>query len=194
MEEYKPNSHKSKEQPEKRVEKPVVTGARKKKKSDLRKFAEIFIPEDASSVKSYIVLDVIVPLIKKGISNIVDVLLYGEFRGDKKSNASRISYRDYYDRRDRDRDDRSNRGAWSRMTDVNIVVDSRAEAEAILSGMEEIIAVYGVASVADLCDLADLDSNYTDNKYGWTSVRNARILNRRDGYEIEMPKRMPIDP
>ena len=193
MDEYRPNSHKSKEMPEKKVEKPVVTGARKKKKSDLRKFAEIFIPEDASSVKDYILLDVIVPLIKKGISNVVDVLLYGEFRGDKKSNASRISYRDYYDRRDRDRDDRSSRNNWSRMTDVNIIVDSRAEAEAILSGMEEIIAVYGVASVADLCDLADLDSNHTDNKYGWTSVRNAKILNRRDGYEIEMPKRMPID-
>ena len=41
--------------------------------------------------------------------------------------------------------------------------------------------------------LADLEHNYTDNKYGWTSVKTARIIARRDGYEIEMPKRMPLD-
>jgi len=191
MEEYQSNSHKSKETLTKKVEKPVVTGARTKKKSELRKLADIFIPEDVESVRSYILLDVIVPLIKKGITSIVDVLLYGEARSDtKKDSASRVSYRSYYE--NRDRDDRS-RGIAPKLTDVNIVVDSRAEAESIISGLEQIIDVYGFASVADMCDLADLEHNYTDNKYGWTSVKTAKIIPRRDGWEIEMPKRMPID-
>ena len=191
MDEFKPNSYKSKEQAEKKVEKPVVTSARTKKKSDWKQLACVFIPEDVSSVKTYILLDVIVPLIKKGISNIVDVLLYGETRGEKKGNASRVSYRSYYD--NRDRDDRMGRSNVSKMTDVNIIVDSRAEAEAIISGLENLIDIYGIASVADMCDLADLEHNYTDNNYGWTSVKTAKIIARRDGYEIEMPKRMPID-
>lgn len=191
MEEYQSNSHKSKEAPTKKVEKPVVTGARTKKKSELRKLADIFIPEDVESVRSYILLDVIVPLIKKGITSIVDVLLYGEARSDtKKGSASRVSYRSYYE--NRDRDDRG-RGIAPKLTDVNIIVDSRAEAESIISGLEQIIDVYGFASVADMCDLADLEHNYTDNKYGWTSVKTAKIIPRRDGWEIEMPKRMPID-
>ena len=191
MEEYQSNSHKSKETPAKKVEKPVVTGARTKKKSELRKLADIFIPEDVESVRSYILLDVIVPLIKKGITSIVDVLLYGEARSDtKKGSASRVSYRSYYE--NRDRDDRG-RGIAPKLTDVNIIVDSRAEAESIISGLEQIIDVYGFASVADMCDLADLEHNFTDNKYGWTSVKTAKIIPRRDGWEIEMPKRMPID-
>lgn len=191
MEEYQSNSHKSKEALAKKVEKPVVTGARTKKKSELRKLADIFIPEDVESVRSYILLDVIVPLIKKGITSIVDVLLYGEARSDtKKGSASRVSYSSYYE--NRDRDDRS-RGIAPKLTDVNIIVDSRAEAESIISGLEQIIDVYGFASVADMCDLADLEHNFTDNKYGWTSVKTAKIIPRRDGWEIEMPKRMPID-
>lgn len=191
MEEYQSNSHKSKEALAKKVEKPVVTGARTKKKSELRKLADIFIPEDVESVRSYILLDVIVPLIKKGITSIVDVLLYGEARSDtKKGSASRVSYRSYYE--NRDHDDRG-RGIAPKLTDVNIIVDSRAEAESIISGLEQIIDVYGFASVADMCDLADLEHNFTDNKYGWTSVKTAKIIPRRDGWEIEMPKRMPID-
>ena len=191
MEEYQSNSHKSKEALAKKVEKPAVTGARTKKKSELRKLADIFIPEDVESVRSYILLDVIVPLIKKGITSIVDVLLYGEARSDtKKGSASRVSYRSYYE--NRDRDDRG-RGIAPKLTDVNIIVDSRAEAESIISGLEQIIDVYGFASVADMCDLADLEHNFTDNKYGWTSVKTAKIIPRRDGWEIEMPKRMPID-
>lgn len=191
MEEYQSNSHKSKEALAKKVEKPVVTGARTKKKSELRKLADIFIPDDVESVRSYILLDVIVPLIKKGITSIVDVLLYGEARSDtKKDSASRVSYRSYYE--NRDRDDRG-RGIAPKLTDVNIIVDSRAEAESIISGLEQIIDVYGFASVADMCDLADLEHNFTDNKYGWTSVKTAKIIPRRDGWEIEMPKRMPID-
>ena len=66
---YKPNSNKSKEEAqerEKRVEKPVVSGGvRIKKKSEASKLAEVFIAEDTSNVKRYIIMDVIVPTVKK---------------------------------------------------------------------------------------------------------------------------------
>lgn len=189
MEDYRSNSHKSKEESEKRVKAPVVTNAKQKKKSGFREMLESFIPEDKESFRKYILLGVIAPLIKKGISNIVDVLLYGETSGEKKSTASKVSYRSYYDQKDRD----TGRSYAPRLTDTNILVDSREEAEAIISGLEDIISAYGFASVADMFDLANLEHNHTDNKYGWTSVKNARIIPYRDGWEIEMPKRMPID-
>lgn len=76
MEEYKPNSHKSKEEqkdlvPEKRVEKVISGTVKPKKKSEMQKFADVFISEDVNNVKSYIVMDVLVPAIKKAISDIV---------------------------------------------------------------------------------------------------------------------------
>lgn len=87
MEEYKPNSHRSKEErkesiPEKHVEKVISGTVKPKKKSEMQKFADVFISEDVNNVKSYIVMDVLVPAIKKAISDIVtngiDMILYGE--------------------------------------------------------------------------------------------------------------------
>ncbi len=76
MEEYKPNSHRSKEErkesiPEKHVEKVISGTVKPKKKSEMQKFADVFISEDVNNVKSYIVMDVLVPAIKKAISDIV---------------------------------------------------------------------------------------------------------------------------
>lgn len=107
MEEYKPNSHKSKEErkesiPEKHVEKVISGTVKPKKKSEMQKFADVFISEDVNNVKSYIVMDVLVPAIKKAISDIVtngiDMILYGEAGKSKKnSTASKVSYQKYYD-------------------------------------------------------------------------------------------------
>ena len=67
-EDYKPNSHRSKEQelhepmPEKRTEKVVTGNVRQRKKSGLAKAGSIFVPGDVESVKSYILMDVLVPV------------------------------------------------------------------------------------------------------------------------------------
>ena len=110
MEEYKPNSHKSKEEqresdtlPEKKVGKVIVGSAKSKKKGEMQKFADIFISEDVGNVKSYIIMEVLVPAVKKAISDIVtngiDMILYGETGRTKKSaTASKVSYGKFYDR------------------------------------------------------------------------------------------------
>ena len=97
-EEYKSNSHKSKEgQTEtlterKKVEKVVHGKVRTKPKSGISKVTDMFISEDAANVKSYIVMDVLVPAVKKAISDIVrdgiDMILYGESRGRRSSVSS----------------------------------------------------------------------------------------------------------
>lgn len=196
MEEFKSNSHKSKEQLEKKVDKPVVSGARAKKKSEIRKFADIFVSEDVANVKSYIFLDVLIPAIKKAISDIVtngiDMLLYGEAgRSKRNGTASKISYRSYYEKNDRDMRSPLRQNIGADFCDVE--VDTRKDAEAILSAMDDIIATYGFVSVADMYDLADMEHSFTDNKYGWTDVRSASIVRTRNGYILKMPKRMPLD-
>ena len=104
MEDYKSNSDKARQeqQSEKKVE-AVITGAAKtRKKGEMQKFADVFIAEDANNVKSYILMEVIVPAVKKAISDIVttgiDMILYGEAgRSKKNGTASKVSYRNYYD-------------------------------------------------------------------------------------------------
>lgn len=205
MEEYKPNSNKSKEEQatrEKKVEKIVSGKVKSKKKSEIRKFADVFIAEDINNVKSYIVNDVLVPAAKKAVSDIVtngiDMILYGESRHDSRGSASsKISYRSYYDRannRTTSRDVRpTNRTRMGYAYD-DIILDNRREAEDVLCRMDELIATYGLVSVADMYDLVGITGEYTDNKYGWTDIRSASIVRTRDGgYMIKMPKALPLN-
>ena len=70
MDDYKPNSNRFKEG---KVDEPVVrekkveaiTTATVKKKGEMKKFTDIFISEDVGSVKSYILMDVLVPPSRK---------------------------------------------------------------------------------------------------------------------------------
>ena len=203
MEDYKPNSNRFKEQQkeqerEKRVDKPVVTGkVVTKKPSKFRMFTNEFISEDAKNVKSYVFGEVLIPAIKKAISDIVtdgiDMILYGESRkGGKRSTADRVSYRNYYDRDSRpSRDNRSSMNSGYSYDDI--VLDNRGEAQEVLDRMDELMDAYGLVRVADLFDLVGKTCNYTDNKYGWTNIRNAEIIRVRDGYWIKMPRAIPID-
>ena len=66
-------------------------------------------------------------------------------------------------------------------------------AEDVLERMDELIATYQVVSVADFYDLVGVSGNYTDNKYGWTDIRNASVIRVRDGYMIKLPKALPLN-
>lgn len=202
MNDYKPNSNRFKDEQktkehEKRAEKVVTGKVVTKKKNALNKLAEEFISEDAKNVKSYVFGEVLIPAIKKAVLDIVtdgiNMILYGEAGGSRKrSTADRISYKNYYDRDTRySRDTRYN--SSTRYSYDDIVLDSRAEAEDVLSRMDELIDAYGLVRVADLYDLVGITGQYTDNKYGWTNIRNAEIVRVRDGYMIKMPRAVSID-
>jgi hypothetical protein len=197
------NSHKSRNEKkqetaasnERRVEK-VVHGKVKTKTNNARKFTDIFISEDVANVKNYIIMDVIVPSIKKAVYDLIvgtlDMSLYGGRGGGKRPTADKISYKDYnsVSRRD-DRSYGSTRTATGYAYD-DIVVETRGEAEAVLSRMDEIMEEYEQVRVADLYDLVGISGDYTDNKYGWTNIRNARVVRTRDGYKIEMPRAIAL--
>ena len=205
MTEYKANSHKVREE-QKRENKEVVerkkiepvAKAKTKKKSEIKKFTDVFIAEDVTSVKNYIVNDVLIPAAKKAISDIVtngiDMILYGEARGKdrRRDSGSRVSYTKYYER-DRDREYDRNRSRRSVYDYDDIILDTRKEAEEVLDRMDDLIDTYGVVSVADLYDLVGISGNYTDNKYGWTNLRNADVQRVRDGYLLKLPKALPFD-
>lgn len=193
------NSHKSRNDKKqtsegKRVEK-VVQGKVKTKKNDLRKFTDIFISEDVANVKDYILLDVLAPAIKKAFYDIVvnslDMTLFGG-RNSKRSTADKISYRDYNSVSRRDDRKYSSTRTSSGYSYDDIILETRGEAEAVLSRMDELMETYEIVRVADLYDLVGITGEYTDNKYGWTNIHNAEIERVRDGYRIKMPRALPI--
>ena len=202
MTDYKANSHRVKEEQKSKevVKKDIqpIAKAKTKKKSEVKKFADVFIAEDITSVKDYIVNDVLIPAAKKAISDIItngiDMILYGEAKGRdrRRDGGSRVSYTKYYER-DRDRDYDRTRTRRSVYDYDDIILDTRGEAEDVLNRMDDLIDAYGMVSVADLYDLVGISGNYTDNKYGWTNLRNAEVRRTRDGYLLKLPKALPFD-
>ena len=103
MEDYKPNSHRSKEtaqKTEKKVEKVVRGTVKTRKKNGLEKAKGAIFSEDAANIKSYVVMDVLIPALKKAISDVVtngiEILLYGESGRTRRNTPSGgISYRNF---------------------------------------------------------------------------------------------------
>lgn len=200
-EDFKSNSHKSKENArvKEKAEKVISGTATRKKKSEVSKLASSVMAEDAKNVWQYVTQDVLIPSLKKAISDIVtngiDMLLYGETGVSKRTTSSgqtRIPYRNYYDRNN-STSTGATRVSHSSYDFDDVIVDNRAEAERILRSMDAQIADFGSVTVADMYDLAGLNSNWTDNKYGWTNINAAEAVRVRDGrYVLKMPKAVPL--
>lgn len=193
MDEYKPNSRLSKnkdkngEVKKAKLEK-IVTGTVKSKKKN--GFLGMFFSGDLMDIKDYILQDVIIPAIKNTIEDSVSMMLNGGTRkNSRKPTSSRISYRSYYEREENDRERYRKDHGYS-CNDV--ILESRTEAEEVIARLDELIDVYGMASVADLYDLVGISGQYTDNKYGWTDVRSATHVRVRDGYLLKMPRAKPL--
>ena len=191
------NSHRAKEEQktslaEKKVEKVTTGKVKTKKRSEGSKLKDVFISEDVRDVKSYIFLDVLVPAIKNAIVDIVTDgvnMIFGTGKKRSSSSSNYVSYRDYSRRDDRSRASRSS----SRFNYDDLIFESRGEAENVRDQMDAMIDRYGVVTVADMYDMADISAPYTSNKYGWTNLRNADIVRVRDGYVIKLPRAVPID-
>lgn len=201
MEEYKKNSHNAKERlvngiPE---NKPKADTPRIRKmvgqndivkKSGFRKLADVFISEDIGNVKSYLFESVIVPTLKNlfvdFVTNGANMLVNGEARSSRAGSNSRTSYDRYYSSNRRD-DDRSVRPTRRWGFEDYIIVDRR-KAEDILKELDGIIEEFHQVRVADLNEMLGVSGPYTEQYYGWTDIRSAKIVPVRGGYIIDMPR------
>lgn len=180
---------------EKRVTEPIVK-AKTRKQNGFQKFLHSLVSEDIPNIKDYLVDEVLRPTIQNLIVDTVTDSIRMVFGGGSERSAGRsrtrgdrVSYRDYYDDRRRDRRDEDFKGY-----DLDdAIVETRGEAEKVLDRLEEIVERYGYVTVADLCELCGLPSRYTDNKYGWTRITSARPTRVKGGYLIQLPRPKPLD-
>lgn len=202
-ERYPSNSNalkgKKQETPEKKVEKVVNGPVTTKKKSGVKKFSDVFLAEDWASVGSYILKDIIVPTIQNSIVEIVrngiEMAVYGNTRPrGARSGGPKIAYSGYYDKPNviTRSDNYISEGRNSFSFD-ELVIRDYADADEILTRMDELIETYELATVADLYEFAGVTAPYTANNYGWTNIKSAKIVRLRGGgYTIDMPKALPI--
>lgn len=202
---YQSNSHKSKEKEqnevaEKRVSQPITKKPAIKKTGVGRRLTDIFIAEDANSVGEYILIDIIVPTLKRLfvdiISDSANMFAFGERGAGRRSTAERVGYRSGYTNYNRASERRDNRPVTRNTSTYSyddIYLDSRGEAEAVVDRMVELITEYGMVSVGDLYDLVGVTGSYTDYKYGWTDIRTISVERKRDGYFIKLPRALPLD-
>jgi hypothetical protein len=167
-------------------------------KGVLDKFKDNFIKQDIHVVKDKLVDNVLIPSIKRiisdTISNGIDMILYGEVQNKNSwgfpnsssgfSKISMIPYNSIFEKKKPMEQQSANEVyEYGRVT-----VASMEAAKDVIRQMREICDLYHNVRVADLYDLVKLVPNGTDNRYGWTDFSTATFRMLPDGrYLIVTP-------
>jgi hypothetical protein len=194
-------------EPQEKIVEPVVANAEKRKKSLLKRFTDVFIGGDSKSVIHYVVMDVLVPQAKdmmaEAASQGFERLIYGESRPNRRGTtgvrpAGPTNYTRYAVRGNNP----LGRAGAPDASPVprarthhfdDILLATRVEAETVIERLYDLLNEYESVSVADLHSLVGWTANYTDQKWGWTSLQGAGCRRSRDGYVLELPRPIPLD-
>lgn len=190
--------------PEKqRVERVVHGEVTTRKPSFAKRLRENLFPGHAETVSEYVIWDVLIPSAKDVIadmaSSFLERMLFGETRpaGVRASQRGGGSSRMNYNRmssggapaspyRPDPRQTTSRNATYQSFDDI--VLQTRAEAEQVLSAMMTRIHEYQAVTVADLYELVGLTGDYTAQDWGWTDLTNVGISRIRNGYVLELPR------
>ena len=178
----------------------------KKKRTVADKFKDAFLGE-SENLGDYIMYDVLVPAFRDTVSEmgfgIIERLFgngrssrsrgsvvrdrgrsYVSYNSSSRNDRGRDSDRDY--RRDIDRESRA------RHSFDNVVFTNKWEAEDVLAHLVDMILEYGEATVRSFYELSNIEADYTDDRYGWTNLRDAYVERTRNGYVIVFPQTRPL--
>lgn len=217
-ENYPSNSNKSKVQ-------KVTSGTVKvktKKNSIGKTISESFFSSDAADVGTYVVNEILVPVAKTTLSEIVtsifdvfrssvDAMLYGDdaprISRARRNTGTVVNYGRYsssYNRRDDERrQQRYFRENTTRQTPVvrselhrsrgrsilkEVYLETRSDAQEVLTNLEALIEAYGVATIADYYDLVGVDTSFVDYKHGWEDLGDTAITRLFEGYLLSLPQ------
>ena len=184
--------------PKKKIE-PVVSAddVKVKKKTAFSKIRDAFISEDADKVGNFILMDVLVPNVKRSIVDIIKSsadMIFGTSGSSKNSSQTRYSYGSIpyvsYSSANK-RPEIST--ARSQYEIGDIIFKDRDTALKVLTDLEDIIDAYGSANVSDLCELTSQPCEYTAHKYGWKDLHDAAPIMTSDGWSLRLPKPKPLE-
>jgi len=186
-----------------------------KKPSSVQRLVKSLVTGDASTIGGYILNEILIPSLK---STIMDILTkggervlyngqkstryvpYTSYSSSRKSTQSSVPIRVTQSSEpsySQQRWQRSHTYVSKKPLVGDIFLPSSEEAEDLLDNMTYYIERDGYVTVADYCDMIGTTSLYTDEHWGWTDLRRARIrdvmMNGDPGVTIDFPPIEAID-
>ncbi len=185
--------------------KPIIKGSVRQKSSIFKRVKDEFIHEDAPTVGSYILYDILLPALRDLVSDIghgaLDAAMGTDSRRYSRRGGGRdrsyISYDRYYDDRDRRKRDRDDERYEIRRRNRDLdefIFERREDAEDVLDRMCDYLERYDDVPVSYFYDLCGetVPGDFTKDDWGWTSLGSAKVLRSGRGYIIDFPKVRPI--
>lgn len=183
----------SDDKPDKKIEKVVTGEVVRKRKNRAQKVAETFFGGDLREVATFTITDVFVPAAK---NLIYETLTKGFERllwNNDQHQTSRGGIQHFnYSRQSTSRMQSASR-PWSRSQretfDISdITLPNRQDAENVLTRMYDMLDAYHMVTVGEFYGLVGITPEYTDEKWGWKTLRGANVQSVRDGYRINLPR------
>lgn len=208
MDEFPGNSNKKRqEQPppkekKKKDERPevkkVISGeVIEKKKTFGSKIKDVFIGGEFKSATSYIAAEVLLPAVRNMIVEAttkgIERMIYGDStpRRSPGPGRPRVMYNspvERYTPQSRGYLPGQSGNVRPRHGAPDIILNTYEDAEIVVESMAEMISDYGYASLSDLKNLVELPTSYTDESWGWTTIREFSIRqNRGGGFILNIP-------
>lgn len=181
-----------------------VAKGKVRKQSLLKKFSRYIIEDSVESAKEKTLGEIIIPgvktLIFDTLTDMLDIILFGgngapmgRYAAAPRARKGQTSYDKYYNSKTTGNGSRGGSYRDAPYDPDDIILDTRAQANNALNELNNIIMKYGQASVANFYDIVGVTGEWTDNRYGWTSLRGAGIKPVRDGFMILLPPTVVLD-
>ena len=209
MEQYPSNTLKERNKQAQKKEKPdlkcVVSGKTKPVPQSF--WSKVFVgikPASGQTMKGFIFDEIVTPLIQRavveGVTGAINYLVKGDAYADRKNNNSfGKSYINYNGISSGKSNGNSSQyvysGKNSGMEIENVWFESRVDAQRVLDEMQSVIAGYDILTVNGFYDIIGRTNiiDPSNEKFGWSDLRNAYITASRGGWVIHLPHPMPID-
>lgn len=202
MREQYPSNSKFKPEAKQETErlKPVVSTPAVVAKDGLgKKFVKAFFSEDIQDVKRYFIYDLLIPGCKNAILATLNQLFWKNGGGGYfpwgapqtdytkayKQKATTVSYTPSVPQQQNYTRDQN--GV------KQVIFRTRQDAENVLRALINQVAIYDEVTVLQYYDLCELDSEFTDNKWGWRDVSTTRLYPIRGGYSLQLPPPIPLE-
>lgn len=189
-----------------KIEKVTASRAIQRKTPLGKRFVQTFF-SGTNSVWGYILHDILLPAAKDTITDVVsqgiERMVYGEGRSTSRRTGTRpsgtsgyVSYNRYSQPTSQREQSRTlTRRARASHDFQDIILATRAEAEAVIDALYDLVNKYDQATVADLYGLVGIPAEFTDENWGWRDISRLGQGPKRvsEGYWLPLSKPEPLD-
>lgn len=196
MPQYPNNSHTARTRQRKKAVVQQSVGI--KKPDFLSRIRSAFIGDEAESVGAFVLFEVLIPATKNALVEMVTQGAQKVFGDTRSSTFSRgpavpyVNYNNYYSQAANQPQGERSRGIRQSNTVEAVLFRTREDATNVLMQLEELIANYGMCSVADYYDFVGLNSEITDEGWGWVNIPNPGPHAVNGGFTLNLPRPRPL--